>query len=62
MPTYIYKAKDRKGLMERGSIEAIDKYKALELLQAKGLVVTSIKEAEEYIKERKRNMSLLGNR
>jgi len=58
MPTFIYKAKDRKGTIEKGSLEAPDKYKALEALQSRGLIVTSIKETEEFIKQRKQKRRL----
>jgi type IV pilus assembly protein PilC len=54
MPTFIYRAKDKKGTPEKGTLEAPDKYRALETLQSRGLIVTSIKEAEELIRERKR--------
>ncbi len=54
MPTFIYKAKDKKGTVEKGSLEAPDKYKALEALQSRGLIVTSIKETGEFVKERQK--------
>ena len=58
MPTFIYKAKDKKGTIEKGSLEAPDKYKALEALQLRGLIVTSIKETEELIRRRKQKRRL----
>ncbi|OQX84036.1 MAG: hypothetical protein B6D53_01050 [Candidatus Omnitrophica bacterium 4484_49] len=58
MPTFIYKAKDKRGTIEKGSLDAPDKYKALEALQSRGLIVTSIKETGELIKERQKKKRL----
>jgi len=52
--TYIYKCKTAQGSIEKGSLEALDKSKAVNLLQEKGLIVLSIKEIEDLFKARKR--------
>lgn len=54
MSVYIYKAKTTKGRLEKGNIEAPNQYKAIEALQGRGLIVISIKEAEELLRFHRR--------
>lgn len=45
MALFSYKIKNTKGEIEKGTIEAVDKYKAIEALQSKGFTILSLKEA-----------------
>ena len=54
MATYIYKGRTVQGNVEKGSLEALDKSKAVNLLQERGLVVLSIKETEDLFRVRKK--------
>ncbi len=47
MAIYIYKTKSTSGNIEKGKIEAGDKYKAVDMLQAQGFIVLSLNEAKD---------------
>lgn len=54
MATYLYRAKTPQGQTEKGSIEAHNRYGAIESLQERGLIVVSIKEAEGLLEAQRR--------
>ncbi|MDP8216320.1 MAG: type II secretion system F family protein [Candidatus Kaelpia imicola] len=50
MASYIYKCRTPKGGIEKGSLDAVDKSKAIDSLQERGLVIISLKESGELFK------------
>ena len=50
MATYIYKCRKPKGGIEKGSLDAVDKPRAINNLQERGLVIISLKESGELFK------------
>jgi len=50
MATYIYKCRTSKGGIEKGSLDAVDKNKAVDHLQNRGLVIVSLKESGDLFK------------
>ncbi|MDD5613467.1 MAG: type II secretion system F family protein [Candidatus Omnitrophica bacterium] len=50
MATYTYKCRTPNGIIEKGSLDAIDKQRAINSLQEKGLILISLKESVDVLK------------